>query len=306
LVTGGCGFIGSHLAECLVEEGHAVRIYDNLSSGHERNIDGFRDRVEVIIGDVRDPDALRAAMRGVECVFHEAALVSVFDSVERPRENHDINITGTLNVLMASREQGVRRVILASSAAVYGNNPQLPKTEDMRPEPASPYALAKICDEYYLSVFAQLYGVETVSLRYFNVYGPRQDPASMYSGVISKFTDVIRSGQNPTVYGDGCQTRDFVFVADVVRANLLAMRAPLLGHGEVFNVGTGRQISLLDLLAILKELTGSQFTVQFREARKGDVRHSVADITKARQMLGYNPQYDIRAGLAALLKAQGG
>ena len=297
LVTGGCGFIGSHIAEALVTAGHEVTIYDNLFSGYEHNIAGFRRNVKFVQADVRDVDALAAAMEGIDCVFHEAALVSVFESVEKPVDNHEINITGALNVLNAACSKGVKRVVAASSAAIYGNDPELPKTEDMLPHPVSPYALAKIALEYYLSVFAELYGLETVSLRYFNVYGPRQDPSSMYSGVISKFVDNINSGVNPTVFGDGLQTRDFVFVKDVVQANLLAMENPGVGKGEVFNAATGRATSLLDLLAALKELTGSDFEPRFKELRAGDIRHSVADITRAGKILGFSPKFDIRQGL---------
>ncbi len=301
IVTGGCGFIGSHIAEALVKDGHAAVVFDNLSSGHESNLAEFRDRVDFVRGDIRDPDALTAAMAGVAGVFHEAALVSVFDSVERPMDNHEINITGTLNVLTAARTCGVKRVLIAASAAAYGNNPDLPKQETMRPEPESPYGLAKVAGEYYMRVFAKLYGVETVCLRYFNVYGPRQDPGSMYSGVISRFADAVSAGRNPTVFGDGKQTRDFVFVRDVARANLLAMTSERLGQGEVVNIGTGRSVSLLDLLDALQDLTDRTFDIEFKPERPGDIRHSLADIALARATLGYEPDVDIRAGLKALL-----
>jgi len=306
LVTGGCGFIGSHIAESLVEQEHIVIIYDNLSSGYERNIAGFRDKIAFIEADIRDVRALTDAMQGVDYVFHEAAMVSVFDSVERPIENHDINITGTLNVLVAARECGVKRVVAASSAAVYGDDPALPKTEEMIPCPESPYALAKIVNEHYTRVFANLYGLETVVLRYFNVYGPRQDPGSMYSGVIAKFSDDILAGRNPTVFGDGLQSRDFIFVRDVVEANFLAMNNRSLGKGEVFNIATGRRSSLLNLLDILKDLVGKDVNPRFKDARRGDVRHSVADITRAQRELGFTPRYDLREGLGELLKIDGG
>ena len=306
LVTGGCGFIGSHIAESLVEQEHIVIIYDNLSSGYERNIAGFRDKIAFIEADIRDVRALTDAMQGVDYVFHEAAMVSVFDSVERPIENHDINITGTLNVLVAARECGVKRVVVASSAAVYGDDPALPKTEEMIPCPESPYALAKIVNEHYTRVFANLYGLETVVLRYFNVYGPRQDPGSMYSGVIAKFSDDILAGRNPTVFGDGLQTRDFIFVRDVVEANFLAMHNPNLGKGEVFNIATGRRTSLLNLLDILKVLVGKDVNPRFKDARRGDVRHSVADITWAQRELGFTPRYDLREGLGELLEISEG
>ncbi|MDI6775058.1 MAG: SDR family oxidoreductase [Verrucomicrobiota bacterium] len=303
LVTGGCGFIGSHIAEELLQGGHAVRIYDNLSSGFLKNIAGFRAGVEFIEGDIRNATGLEAAMKGVECVFHEAALVSVFDSIERPLENNDINIAGALNTLNSARRTGVRRIVMAASAAAYGNNPDLPKRESMRPEPESPYSVTKVAGEAYMRVFARLYGIETVSLRYFNVYGPRQNPGSMYSGVISKFVDTIMRGEDPTVFGDGRQTRDFVFVKDVVQANLLAMSSARADRGEVFNVGTSREISLLDLLEALRELTGRAFTIRFAPARPGDIRRSVADVSLAGSALGYSPRWNVRQGLRELLAA---
>ncbi len=306
LVTGGCGFIGSHITEALVEQEQIVIIYDDLSSGYERNIAGFRDKIAFIEADIRDVRALTDAMQGVDYVFHEAAMVSVFDSVERPVDNHDINITGTLNVLVAARECGVKRVVVASSAAVYGDDPALPKTEEMIPCPESPYALAKIVNEHYMRVFANLYGLETVVLRYFNVYGPRQDPGSMYSGVIAKFSDDILAGRNPTVFGDGLQTRDFIFVRDVVEANFLAMSNHDLGKGEVFNIATGRRTSLLDLLNVLKDLVGKNVNPQIKDARRGDVRHSVADITRAQRELGFTPRYGLREGLGELLEISEG
>ena len=302
LVTGGCGFIGSHIAEALVEQEQIVIIYDDLSSGYERNIAGFRDKITFIEADIRDVRALTDAMQGVDYVFHEAAMVSVFDSVERPVDNHDINITGTLNVLVAARECGVKRVVVASSAAVYGDDPALPKTEEMIPCPESPYALAKIVNEHYMRVFANLYGLETVVLRYFNVYGPRQDPGSMYSGVIAKFSDDILAGRNPTVFGDGLQTRDFIFVRDVVEANFLAMNNANLGKGEVFNIATGLRTSLLDLLDTLKNLVGKNVNPRFKDVRHGDVRHSVANITLAQRELGFTPRYGLREGLGELLE----
>lgn len=301
LVTGGCGFIGSHICEALVDRDDTVIVYDNLASGYEHNLDGFRDKVRFIQADVRDPEALAKAMDGVDYVFHEAALVSVFDSVDRPQDNHEINITGTLNVLEAARQAGVKRVVMACTAAAYGNNPELPKREDMRPEPESPYGLAKVTGEYYLRIYAQLYGLETVALRYFNVYGPRQDPSSMYSGVISKFSELVNQQQAPTIFGDGLQTRDFVYVKDVVQGNLLAMAASDLGQGEVLNIATGEQTSLLDLLAVLNDLTDQQLEPTFKDARAGDVKHSVAAIDRAKETLGYAPAYDLHRGLNELL-----
>jgi len=300
LITGGAGFIGSHIAEMLVADGQRVRIYDNLASGHEHNLAAFRGDVEFIEADIRDTAALAQAMRGVDYVFHEAAMVSVFESVEKPALCHEINLTGTLGVCQAAKDAGVKRLVMAGTAATYGNNPTLPKREDMMPEPESPYGLTKVAGEYYLQTFAKLYGLETAILRYFNVYGPRQDPSSMYSGVISKFTDLVRAGQTPTIFGDGLQTRDFVFVKDIARANILAMRSSKVGHGEVCNIGTGRRVSLLDLLAAMSKIVDRDLSPQFKDARAGDVQHSVADISRARELLDYAPQYDLESGLRQL------
>ena len=303
LVTGGCGFIGSHICEDLVERGHTVRVLDNLASGYLRNLDHLGSAVEIQQGDVRNPDDVRKAVAGVRGVFHEAALVSVFDSVQRPMDNHDINATGTLQVLLAARDAGVQRVVLASTAAAYGNDPELPKREDMRPQPESPYAVAKIAGEHYLRLFASLYALPTVVLRYFNVFGPRQDPKSPYSGVISRFCDDVTAGRTPTVFGDGGQTRDFVFVKDVVQANWLAMSDRTEGRGQIYNVASGRTASLLDLLATLSQLTGRPVAPAHQPARAGDIRHSAADIAKARRELGYEPQFDLTRGLDLLLKS---
>ena len=305
LITGGCGFIGSHIAEEILarDADAAVIVYDNLRSGYKENVDLTDSRVKLVMGDVRDSDALAKVMDGVDYVFHEAALVSVFESVDDPQLNHDINMNGTLNVLTAARDAGVKRLMFAASAAAYGDNPEIPKREDMRPEPESPYALAKVGGEYYLSLFAKLYGLETVALRYFNVYGPRQDPSSMYSGVISKFTDVLARGDNPTVFGDGGQTRDFVYVKDVARANWLAAMSDSVGHGEVINIATGQSTSLMDLLETLGPMFDQPFETRFAPVRPGDVRHSLADITRAAQVLDYSPEVSLREGLAALVNS---
>jgi UDP-glucose 4-epimerase len=305
LITGGAGFIGSHIAEALVAEGVEVRILDNFSSGKRENLKGFGSAIEVVEGDICDPAALAGAMQGVKHVFHEAALVSVTVSVEHPLDNDSINIRGTLNVLQAAREAGVKRVVLATSAAVYGNNPELPKRETMLPEPESPYALGKLAGEYYMKLYSHLYGLEAVSLRYFNVFGPRQDGKSMYSGVISRFADDIRQGRAPTIFGDGGQTRDIVLVIDVVKAYLLAMKTDSVWKGEIFNVATGRQISLLKLLEILKGISGSDLKPGFKEARIGDIRHSVADISRIRKDLGYEPKFSMEEGLSALMDGLG-
>jgi UDP-glucose 4-epimerase len=306
LVTGGCGFIGSHLVEALVARGGAVRVLDNLSSGRRANLDAVRDRVEIVEGDVRDADGVREAMRGVRHVYHEAALVSVPASIERPAENHAINLTGTLNVLEAARAAGAARVVFASSASVYGDAPELPARETAPPAPTSPYALAKATGEAYLRLYAGTYGLATVSLRYFNVYGPRQDPGSMYSGVVARFCEAARRGERPTVFGDGRQTRDFVFVGDVVEANLRAARAPGLGRGEVFNVGTGRRVSLLDLLETLGEIAGRPLAPAWEAARRGDARDSVADPARATERLGFTARTTLREGLTRMARGSSG
>jgi len=324
LVTGGAGFVGSHIADALVEQGHDVAVLDDLSSGHIENLADVRDGITFIEGDIRDPETCIKAAKGCDGIFHEAALVSVPDSINRPRDNHDINITGTLNILEAARQHGVKRVVFASSAAVYGDNPELPKRENMLPEPKSPYALAKLTGEYYLKVYAECFGLETVALRYFNVFGPRQDPSSMYSGVISIFSERIKKGLPITIYGDGEQTRDFVNVADVVQANLLAMTTDFLatkshensqksglnvfdearGRFNVFNVAAGCLTSLLELLNTLETLTGNKVTLNFSAARPGDIQHSLADISRIREMWGYNPTVTLKDGLGQLIKPE--
>lgn len=301
LVTGGCGFIGSHLVEALVREGCRVRVFDNLSSGRLENLAAVREEIEFIEGDIRDSGAVVVAARDVDCIFHEAALVSVFDSVARPRDNHEINCTGTLNVLMAARANRVRRVVFASTAAIYGNDPTLPKREDLRPQPESPYAVAKLAGEHYLRIFHSLYGLETVALRYFNVYGPRQDPRSPYSGVVSKFVQCIQEQRPPTIFGDGLQSRDFVFVRDIVRANLAAMRDRRVGRGSILNVASGRTATLIDLLEVLSGLIGRALNPVFEPPRAGDIRDSAASIAQISQSLDYRPAYGLESGLYELL-----
>lgn len=300
LVTGGCGFIGSHVVEALTQSGHRVRVLDNLSSGSLENLAAVRGAVEIQIGDITDPDALAAACRDVDGVFHLAALVSVADSVDRPIENHRINATGTLHVLQAAREARVRRVVFASTAAVYGNDPALPKREEMTPMPASPYAAAKIAGEHYLQIFHALYGLETVALRFFNVYGPRQDPRSPYSGVISRFLRAAREELPITIFGDGLQSRDFIHVRDIVQALVAAMRRATECDGSPINIATGRSTDLLRLVDLLSKLAGRPIRPLFAPPRKGDVRHSVADIDRARERLGFVPRVTLEEGLKEL------
>lgn len=302
LITGGCGFIGSHIAEELLKNPeNMVIIIDNLSSGYVKNIEHIKDRVEFIEGDIRDFSKILHAIEGVDYVFHEAALVSVFDSINRPLDNHSINLTGTLNVLEGARRNKVKRVVLASSAAVYGNDPVLPKIETMVPCPLTPYGIAKIGKEYYGKIYSELYNLPVISLRYFNVFGPRQDPSSPYSGVISKFTDNILSGSPPVIFGDGLQTRDFVFVKDVVKANILAINSKKIKGGEVFNIATGISENLITLLKIINNITGKNIKAIYKEEREGDIRHSAADITKAREILGYEPSFTLEDGMKIII-----
>ena len=300
LVTGGAGFIGSHLVERLVSEGHEVSVLDSFTTGKRQNLDPFRGRITIHENDVRDSAAVDRAVEGCELVFHEAAVVSVPYSVEHPQETHDVNIQGTLNVLLAARKSGVRRVVFASSAAVYGEEPTLPKSETMVPEPISPYGVEKLTAEHYLRTFARLYGVETVALRYFNVFGPRQDPASPYSGVISVFVRRLLSRQPISIFGDGQQSRDFVNVADVVQANLLAAHAPA-ASGHVYNVARGDRTTLLELATTLGRVVGTAVAPTLAPERAGDIRHSQATIERARRELGYEPRVDLETGLTGLV-----
>jgi UDP-glucose 4-epimerase len=304
LVTGGAGFIGSHLVSRLADDGHEVRVLDDLSSGKRENLahlSGAR-APEVIEADVRSVDAVKRAVEGCEVVFHEAAIVSVPYSVEHPRETHDVNIAGTLNVLCAARDAGVRRVVFASSAAIYGDDPSLPKTEAMLPAPISPYGVEKLTAEHYLRTFTRLYGLETVALRYFNVFGPRQDPSSPYSGVISVFASRILAGKTVGIFGDGEQTRDFVYVGNVVDANVLAAASPR-AVGNVYNVACGNATSLRELAARLGAAAGKTPAIEHLPPRPGDIRHSRADIARARADLGYAPKVTLDEGLSALLLA---
>jgi len=296
LVTGGAGFIGSHISERLVRDGNNVRVLDDLSSGHEENLGSFRKDVEFIEGDIRDAQVVNAAVKDVDVVFHEAALGSVPRSVADPVTTHQVNITGTLNVFLAAREAGVRRVVYASSSSVYGETPVLPKREDMIPQPLSPYALSKLAGEHYASVFKHVYNFEIVSLRYFNIFGPRQDPESQYAAVIPRFITALIYGTPPVVYGDGLQSRDFTFVDNVVNANLLAAEADGIA-GHAFNVACGGRYTLLDLLDRAKEVLGSDIKPIHEPARAGDVRDSQASIEGAQKAFGYEVTVDFAEGL---------
>lgn len=297
LVTGGAGFIGSHIASTLARDGARVRVLDDLSTGHRENIDEIGGDVDFIQGSVADEELLKKALEDVELVFHEAAIPSVPRSVEAPRQTHIASVDGTFSLLVAARERGVRRVVYAASSSAYGDQPTLPKSEEMRPDPLSPYAVAKLVGEYYCRAFTRVYGLETVSLRYFNVFGPRQDPGSQYSGVVSRFISSLLSNERPVIYGDGEQSRDFTYIDNVVFANMKAASAKE-ASGKVINVANGQRITLNQLLAELKELTGRQdVTAEYREPRVGDVRHSLADITMARELLGYESKVDLREGL---------
>ncbi|HEY6659908.1 MAG TPA: SDR family oxidoreductase [Pyrinomonadaceae bacterium] len=297
LVTGGAGFIGSHIASALSASGARVRVLDNLSTGHRENLDEIGGDIDFIEGSVADENLLAKVLEGVELVFHEAAIPSVPRSVEAPRQSHIASVDGTFSLLLSARDKGVRRVVYAASSSAYGDQPTLPKSEEMRPDPLSPYAVAKLVGEYYCRVFTRVYGLETVSLRYFNVFGPRQDPGSQYSGVVSRFISSLLSGERPVIYGDGEQSRDFTYIDNVVAANLNAATSSG-ASGKIINVANGQRVTLNQLLAELKELTGKQdVTAEYREPRVGDVRHSLADITMARELLAYESKVDLREGL---------
>jgi UDP-glucose 4-epimerase len=301
LVTGGAGFIGSHLVDALLLRGDRVRVLDNFSTGDPANLDGVAGRVDVIEGDITDLDTVQQAMKGVEVVFHQAALASVPRSVANPLATHRACVDGTLHVLVAARDAGVRRVVYAASSSAYGNSARLPKTETDPTAPLSPYAVAKLAGEQYCAAFSEVYGLETVRLRYFNVYGPRQTPDSPYAAVIPLFIQAIREGRSPRVHGDGQQSRDFTYVADVVQANLKAAEA-VGASGRVYNVAGGKRVSLLNLLHLLGELMETEVRPEFVPSRPGDVKHSQADIDRAMSDLGYRPTTEIRTGLQACIE----
>jgi UDP-glucose 4-epimerase len=296
LVTGGAGFIGSHIAEALVARGDKVRVLDNLSTGYLKNLDAFRKQIDFIEADLTDAAAVARAVEGVECIFHEAALASVPRSIENPLATNAACVTGTVMLLDAARRAGVRRVVYAGSSSAYGDQPTSSKRETDLPAPISPYGAAKLAAEYYCRAFAASFSLETVTIRYFNVFGPRQDPGSAYSAVIPLFITAILAGRQPIIFGDGHQSRDFTYVANVVHANLLAADAPDVS-GRMFNVANGRSTSLLELLDALNQILGTHIEPTFAPPRVGDVRESLADITQARKLLDYEPQVAFQEGL---------
>ncbi|MCB0208526.1 MAG: SDR family oxidoreductase [Anaerolineae bacterium] len=296
LVTGGAGFIGSNIVAELLRRNETVRVLDNFSTGRSINLVNVLTDIELIEGDLRDLDTCHRAVAGVDYVLHQAAIPSVPRSVDNPLATNDVAVKGTLNMLLAARDAGVKRFVYASSSSVYGDSPQLPKQETMALKPKSPYAVAKLSGEYYTRIFAEVYGLETVCLRYFNVFGPRQDPASPYSAVIPLFIKSLLAGRSPTIYGDGRQSRDFTFVSNNVEANLLATTAPNVS-GQVFNIACGNRFSLLDLVNGLNEIIGTTIEPTFNTARSADVKHSLADIRLAQKYLGYHVKVDFKEGL---------
>lgn len=303
LVTGGGGFIGSHIVERLLSEGHDVRVIDDFSTGRRENLEFSPTsprwgRLEVMPGDITDAASVQRAVKGADYVFHQAAIPSVPRSVADPAATNHAGVTGTLNVLIASRDEGVKRFIYASSSSIYGDSPTLPKIETMAPNPLSPYAISKLAGELYAKAFHRLYGLPTIGLRYFNIFGPRQDPTSEYAAVIPKFITAIARGERPTIFGDGEQTRDFNFISNAVEANLRAMTCDPGASGGSYNIACGQRISLLDLVASVNRIFGSSLQPVHADARPGDVKHSLADISAAGEKLGYRPDVSFQEGLA--------
>jgi UDP-glucose 4-epimerase len=296
LVTGGAGFIGSHLVKSLSNAGCEVVVLDNLSGGHRSNLESVNSDIEFYKNDIRELDALEAAARDCDVIFHLAAIVAVQQTVEAPIDSAMVNDIGTLNVLEAARKRKVRNAVLASSCAVYGDDPRLPKDETMMPQPASPYAVHKLSAEHYFRVYCRLFGIKTTSLRFFNVFGPRQDPSSPYSGVISIFMNRAVSGQAPVIYGDGNQTRDFVYVKDVVKGLVLAA-GPDIEAGDVFNIGSGSRVTINRLWELIASLSDQQSEPAYQPARPGDIRHSLGNIDKARSLLKFNTDFTLEHGL---------
>ncbi len=301
LVTGGAGFIGSHIARRLLADGHRVRVLDNLSTGNMDKLADVIDRVEFVEGDLRQEADCQAACAGVEMVFHEAALPSVPRSVEDPQTFHDNNINGTFQLFLAAQEAGCRRIIYAASSSAYGDQPTQPKRETMLPAPLSPYAFNKLAGEYYARVFYESYGLETISLRYFNVFGPHQDPTSQYAAAISAFVSALLRGEQPIVYGDGEQTRDFTHIDNVVEANMLAAAAKTT-QGQVINIACGQSVTINQVIATINKLLGTDHKPKYAPPRAGDVTHSLADITLAREVIGYEPHLMFEDGLARAIE----
>ena len=300
LVTGGAGFIGSHIVETLVQRGDRVRVLDNFSTGRKENLAAVLDRIELMTADIRRLDEVRACMQGVDYVLHQAAMVSVPQSMADPTATHEVNVTGTLNVLIASREASVKRFVMASSCAIYGDNDQLPLSEASSPRPMSPYAASKLIDEAYCQTFHAAYGLSTGCLRYFNVYGARQDPNGDYAAVVPKFIARMEAGKPPIIFGDGTQTRDFVHVSDIVRMNLALCEHTEIA-GQVFNVASGKRTSLLELVSALNGLLNADFAPEFRPARKGDILHSVGSGDRLAATIGLRAQTSLVEGLRQVL-----
>ena len=298
LVTGAAGFIGSSIVRTLIARGEKVRGIDNFATGKRENIVPMEKQFEFVEGDIRRLDDIQRACAGVEVVFHQAAIPSVPKSVADPVSSHDANVNGTLNVLLAARDAKVRRVVYAASSSIYGETPTLPKVETMSPSPISPYAVQKLCGEHYMTSFYRVYGLETVSLRYFNVFGPYQDPTSMYSGVLAVFCTKMLKGEVPTIHGDGEQSRDFTYIDNTVNGNLLAAHAPAIEvAGKTFNLATGRRITLNETVSILRKIVGYKGEVKHGPERAGDIKHSLADITQAQTHMGYKPTVSFEEGL---------
>lgn len=304
LVTGGAGFIGSNLSKTLIERGFSVRILDSLITGKRGNLSDL-DGAEMIEGDIRDMETVRKAVEGAHCIFHQAALPSVPRSVKEPLLSNEINVGGTLNLLVAASEAGVRKFVYAASSSAYGESEKLPKEETMIPAPMSPYAASKLAGEYYCQVFHKIHGIETVSLRYFNVFGPNQDPTSQYSAVIPKFITSMMRRERPKIYGDGTQTRDFTFVEDVVQANILAMENSAKAAGRVINISRGESVSINGLVDMLNKIMGISIEAEHLDERRGDIKHSLADISLARRTLSYSPKFTLKDGLKKTVEFYG-
>ncbi len=296
LVTGGGGFIGSHIVRRLLEKGKSVRVLDDFSTGKRQNLAEVAGRIEVVEGSICDAPTVARSMKGVEAVFHLAARASVPRSIEHPGPANEVNVTGTLNVLIAARDAGVRRLVYSASSSAYGDTPTMPKTVDMRPQPLSPYAVGKLAAEHYCACWSHVYGLQTISLRYFNVFGPRQDPQGAYAAVIPAFVSHMLKGERPVIFGDGEQSRDFCFVDNVVNANMLAAEAKEM-HGEVVNVACGERTTLNQMVVDMNKLLGTDIKPEYRPPRAGDVRHSLADISVTKQVLGYEPGIMFAEGL---------